>query len=141
MIAYLDTSALFPLLVQEPTSEACRALWDTADDVASNQITFVECAAALAAARRAHRITHTQHRTCRSWLDDFWREISVVPVDQTIVSVAAELTDAHSLRGYDAVHCASAMAIQDVDLVAAAGDRRLLDAWHDLGVATVDINA
>ncbi|ORW78676.1 twitching motility protein PilT [Mycobacterium riyadhense] len=44
------------------------------------------------------------------------------------------------MRGYDAVHCASAEQLDDDDVVAASGDQRLLTAWLELGIATYDIN-
>ncbi len=53
---------------------------------------------------------------------------------------AAELADRCALRGYDAIHCSSAEQLDDHDLVAASGDKRLLDAWRTLGVATFDAN-
>ena len=139
MIAYLDTSAMVPLLIAEPTSSVCATLWNTADDVVTSQLAYVETADALAAARRAGRITRDEHRSAIAQLDDIWAQTAVVRVDETLVAHAAALADTHALRGYDAVHCASAIAVSDVDMIAAAGDRRLLDAWHDLGLATVDV--
>ncbi|OBF86409.1 twitching motility protein PilT [Mycobacterium sp. 852002-51163_SCH5372311] len=44
------------------------------------------------------------------------------------------------MRGYDAVHCASAQQLDDDDVVAASGDERLLAAWLKLGMATYDTN-
>jgi hypothetical protein len=44
------------------------------------------------------------------------------------------------LRGYDAVHCASAEQLNDEDVVAACGDQRLLSAWAEVGVSTYDTN-
>lgn len=54
---------------------------------------------------------------------------------------AAQVANRFGLRGYDAVHCASAVLVNDETLVAAAGDRQLLAAWHVLGVNTFDTNA
>ena len=45
-----------------------------------------------------------------------------------------------ALRGHDAVHCACAQQLIAPDLVAATGDRKRLDTWHALGVATYDVN-
>jgi uncharacterized protein len=56
------------------------------------------------------------------------------------VTRAADLAHHLSLRGYDAVHCASAEQLDDDDLVAASGDQRLLTAWLELGMATYDTN-
>ena len=33
MIAYFDTSALVPLLIDEPSTSTCQELWEQADDV------------------------------------------------------------------------------------------------------------
>jgi predicted nucleic acid-binding protein len=114
-------------------------VWNTADDVVTSQLAYVESAAALAAARRAERLTRAEHRSAITRPDEIWSELRVVPVDDVLVTHAAHLSDRQALRGCDAVHCASAIAVSDLDMVAAAGDRRLLDAWHDLGLATVDV--
>lgn len=138
MIGYLDTSALVPLVVAEPGSRACRRFWDDADDVVACRLAYVEAAAALAAATRARRLTPDQHRSALALLDRLWAELSVVEVDQRLVGHAAAFADRFALRGYDAVHCASAVQLDDDDLVAATGDRRLLRAWAELGIATFD---
>ena len=57
MIAYFDTSAVLPLLVDEPGSERAEALWDGADRVVSSRLVYPEARAALAQARRNGRIT------------------------------------------------------------------------------------
>ncbi len=62
----------------------------------------------------------------------------MVEVDQELAVDAATAADRHALRGYDAVHWAAAGRLSDPDLVAAAGDRRLLAAWRAGGVSTYD---
>jgi predicted nucleic acid-binding protein len=57
VIGYLDTSALVPLLIAEPTSAACRRFWDDADTVVFSRLLYVETAAALAQARRMDCLT------------------------------------------------------------------------------------
>lgn len=138
MIGYLDTSAVVPLLVMEPASGACRRFWDEADDVVLCRIAFVEAAAALAQAERMGRITAAEQDRARAGLDDLWVEAAVIELDEELVRTAAALAHEHGLLGYDAVHCAAAVALSDGDLVAAAGDRALLGAWAASGVATYD---
>lgn len=138
MIGYLDTSAIVPLLVREPTSAACRRFWDDADAVVTCRIAHVESAAALAQAERTGRLERDQHLAARALLDGLWAELDVVEVDHPLAVEAAGAADRHALRGYDAVHWAAAARLSDPDLVAAAGDRRLLAAWRDGGVATYD---
>lgn len=140
MIGYLDTSAMVPLLVTEPSSGACRRFWDDADIIASSRLMYVEAAAALAQARRMGRMTTQQHRRALTILDGLWEQTDVVEVDDMLLSRAAALANQLDLRGYDAVHCAAAEQLNDDEVVAASGDQRLLDAWTALGVATFDTN-
>jgi hypothetical protein len=141
VIGYLDTSALVPLLVAEPSSAACRRFWDDADEVVSSRLLYVETAAALSQARRMDRLTDHEHYASLRLLDQLWAEVDVAEVDEPVVARAATLAHQLALRGYDAVHCASAEQLNDEDVVAATGDQRLLAAWTELGIATFDTNA
>lgn len=140
MIGYLDTSAFVPLLIDERTSNACRRFWDDADVVVSSRLLYVEAAAALAQARRIRRLSQGTHVRARRRLDQMWSEMDVIEVDEQTVARAAELAQRLSLRGYDAVHCASAEQLDDDDVVAASGDHQLLNAWLEVGIATYDTN-
>lgn len=140
MIGYLDTSAFVPLLIDEPTSEACRRFWDDADVIVSSRLLYVETAAALAQARRMRRLSQGKHLRARQRLDQMWFEMDVIEVDEEIITRAAHLAHRLSLRGYDAVHCASGEQLDDDDVVAGSGDQRLLTAWLELGMATYDTN-
>ena len=92
--------------------------------------------AALARGRRMDRITDRNQRAALQSLDDLWRDFRVTEVDEVVIRRAAELADRHALRGYDAVHCASAERIADADLVVASGDKELLAACSELALAT-----
>jgi predicted nucleic acid-binding protein len=141
VIVYFDTSAFVPLLVSEPSSPECRRLWDDADAVVSSRLLYVEAAAALAQAKRLHRLTPRTHRRARQLLDALWSQLEVAEVDQPLVEDAAQVAHRFGLRGYDAVHCASAQQLRSDDLVAATGERLLLRAWTRLGLATFDAAA
>lgn len=140
MIAYLDTSAIVPLLVAEPSTSLCQRIWQDADRLVSSALAYVEAAAALAMAQRQLRITSKEREIAWSRFTEIWPDVDVVEVDTQLLVTAAELTSEFSLRGYDAVHCASAKLIDDPDLVVAAGDAQLLDAWSRLGLAVLDVN-
>lgn len=66
--------------------------------------------------------------------------MDVVEVDDVVVTRAGVLADELALRGYDAVHCASAEQLSDADLVVASGDQCLLRALTEIGLATFDSN-
>ncbi|MGH3772463.1 MAG: type II toxin-antitoxin system VapC family toxin [Pseudonocardiaceae bacterium] len=140
MISYFDTSALVPLLIAEPSSGLCQRLWEEADAVVTTRLAYVEAAAALAQALRLARLTEQSYRSAIRILDVLWDEFEVINVDDQIVHRAAQLAYTCALRGYDAVHCASAEQLDDGDVVVATGDQKLLDACRSLGMATADVN-
>jgi predicted nucleic acid-binding protein len=136
VIVYFDTSAFVPLLVSEPGTPLARELWDWADEVVTTRLLYVEAAAALARACRMGRIIDRNQRAALDSLEDLWRDFRIIEVDETMMRRAAELADRHALRGYDAVHCASAERIDAPDLVVASGDKDVLTACSELALAT-----
>ncbi|HET8536300.1 MAG TPA: PIN domain-containing protein, partial [Solirubrobacteraceae bacterium] len=56
-------------------------------------------------------------------------------VDEALTRHAGELADARALRGYDAVHLASALALGVEDTIVVTWDRDLSDAAHAAGLA------
>jgi uncharacterized protein len=138
VIGYLDTSAFVPLLAAESTSAACAEFWRTADAVVSCRIVYAEAAAALAAITRGGRLPVDEHDRARAAMDGLYAEFEIVDVDDGLVRHAADLSYRLGLRGYDTVHCVAAAQLEEPGLVAASGDKRLLAAWRELGVATYD---
>lgn len=102
---------------------------------------YVEAAAALAQARRMGRLDDGQHNGALGLLDSLWAEVDVIDIDQDLAVDAARAADTYALGGYATVHCAAAERVSDPDLVAASGDRRLLAAWREVGIAGYDVNA
>jgi hypothetical protein len=86
-------------------------------------------------------MTAAQHQETLILLDAFWTQCDVLDLDQPLAVTAGSMAHLYGFRGYDAVHCASAVHLQDEDLVAVSGDRRLLSAWAMLGLDTYDVNA
>ncbi|MFO7573056.1 MAG: type II toxin-antitoxin system VapC family toxin [Gaiellaceae bacterium] len=54
---------------------------------------------------------------------------------------AGELAERHGLRGYDAVHLASALEIDAEDTLLVTSDGRLTQAAHSLGLTTARLPA
>lgn len=136
MIAYFDTSALIPLLVEEPRSAIAGQLWDQADRVASVRLVYAEARAALAQAEGLGRITRRQLPRLVDQLDDLYGQLDRIEVDDPLVLRAGQLAQDHALRGYDAVHLAALERIADQQTVMVAGDDDLCAAASALGVAT-----
>ncbi len=134
MIIYFDTSALLKLLVDDEGSDDAAELWDAADLVLASRLAYPEARAALAAAARARRLAPGAHRSAKRTLDRTWRQVAIVEVSASIAQDAGDLAELHALRGYDAVHLASAGAASNGALVLATWDRDLASAAVSQGM-------
>jgi len=112
VILYLDTSSLLKLLLDEPGSATVTALADAAEVLASSRIAYAEARAALARARRAQRLTDASHRAAVAAFEDLWTGFAAVEVSEAVVRQAGDLAEQHALRGFDAIHLASALVVQ-----------------------------
>jgi uncharacterized protein len=135
MIAYFDTSALVPLLIEEPTSDRCARLWNEATRAVSVRLLYPEARAALARAERMRRLTRPQLAAAVSELDALLVEIDIVELSAMTARTAGELAQQYGLRGYDAVHLAAALAVADDDVVFVTGDAELAAAALRTGLA------
>ncbi|MGH8901802.1 MAG: type II toxin-antitoxin system VapC family toxin [Egibacteraceae bacterium] len=135
MIAYFDTSALIPLVVEEPGSKVCARLWDEAGRVVSARIAYAEGRAALAQAHRLRRLTTSALQEAVFQFDMLYEQLDRIEVDDDLVRRAGLLAEEQALRGYDAVHLAAAERIQDGDAVLICGDARLCRAARQMGFA------
>lgn len=66
-----------------------------------------------------------------------WREIDGIVLTEALASRAGDLAEDFALRGYDAVHLASAEAIADEDAVLVTADTELAAAAASLGILAV----
>jgi predicted nucleic acid-binding protein len=130
LIAYFDTSALIKLLVDEEGSELADELWSRAETRTASRLVYPEARAALAMARRIRRIDERTHRGSVRDLGAACAAMRLIGVDWELAVMAGELAERHALRGYDAVHLATALSIHDAQLVLVTWDR-------DLGHAAV----
>ena len=62
-------------------------------------------------------------------------ELVIVGVDVALAQYAGELADERALRGYDAVHLASALALGSGDTILVTWDRDLSNAAASAGLA------
>lgn len=136
MIAYVDTSSLLKLLIDEDGSDRAELIWNAADVVASAALIVVEARAALAAATRGARLTAVQRRTVKGELVALVEDLTIVEITEDLIVDAAELAEREALRGYDAVHLAAALTV-GADLVTSA-DAALCDAAERRGLAVAN---
>lgn len=124
-LVYFDSSALVKLVVEEPGTELVAQLWDGCDAALSSRLAYPEVRAALAAARRNRDLDQDGHvQAERAW-EEFWVAIRPVELTANVERRAGDLARQRALRGADAVHLASALAVDDTELIVAVWDRRL----------------
>jgi uncharacterized protein len=124
-LIYFDSSALVKLLAEEAGSDLAAELWDGCDAALASRLAYPEVRAALAAAARNRDITETELDAAERDWDGYWAAVRPVELTAAVERRSGELARAHALRGADAVHLASALAIGDQDLIVAVWDRRL----------------
>lgn len=93
--------------------------------VASSTLSYPEGRSAVAAARRARRLTQAAHTKALADLDRAHRRIYLVDLDPSLARHAGQLADDLALSGADAVHLASALALGAEAVVMVTWDRRL----------------
>ena len=131
---YIETSALVKLFLDEAGADEARELWDQADIVSVGRIAYPEARAAFAAAQRAGRITRGELNEMKGRLARAWAQAHVVELDEPVSLAAGDVAEQFALRGFDAVHLATALALLDESLVVATWDAELRKAALDLGL-------
>jgi len=139
VIAYFDTSAFLKLVIDEPGSPQVSELWLAAEQVTSSHLIYAEGRAALAAARRLGRLSSPAARAARAEFEALFADLALITVTHALLRRAGDLAETQALRGYDAVHLASAEAISDAETALVTSDRQLLTAARHLGLATVNL--
>ncbi len=108
MNLYLDTSALIKRYIREQGTDEVNLWVAEAEITATSIITIAEANAALARAARMKNISHQTGEAAGRLLREQWPHTIKTPITERTVARAAEVAWALGLRGYDAVHLASA---------------------------------
>ena len=125
MIAYLDTSALVKLFLAEEGRDIVARVWDAADGVVTSVATYPEARAALAAAARQGAIARRSLPRSVAELDRRFSSIDVIELGRRLALAAGAVAERFELRGYDAVHLASALRVDAGHTVMLTWDREL----------------
>jgi len=135
-LVYFDSSAFVKLLAEEAGSELAAQLWDGCDAAVASRLAYPEVRAALAAAARNHDLDEADLDDAELAWDSYWAATRPGELTAAVEQHAGQLARTHALRGAEAVHLASALAIGDPDLVLAAWDRRLHTGAQAAGLHT-----
>ena len=137
MILYLDSSALVKRYVQEQGSQAVGDAIAAAQLTGTAIITRAEVGAALAKAVRTSALTREEALACLGRFQQDWPRLVRTRVGEPTVARAEQLAWQYNLRGYDAVHLASALLWQESlseSVTMAAFDHALWKAASQAGL-------
>ena len=134
-IVYFDSSALVKLVLDETGSNVAAELWNACDAALSSRLAYPEVCATLAAAGRNHDLTESEASAAADEWEMFWSSMRPIELSTDVERVAGELAVLHRLRGADAVHLASALALGSVDITVAVWDKRLHAGAVAVGLA------
>ena len=99
---------------------------------------YPEARAALKRAARDRRLSAPHLRYATSAFERLWAQVAQIGVTTSLARRAGTLADEQDLRGYDAVHLASALLWQEAlsePVTLATFDRQLWDAAPGVGLA------
>jgi len=152
-IYYFDPSALVKYYVTEPGSTWVRTLVEDQEQSGQGEghvllvgeIGITEVAAALSVLVRVDKIPRSERdRAYRRFMDDLGSRFQIVSLISKDFFAAADLTQFHPLKAYDALQLAVALRQQRVladfrlPLILVSGDRTLLRAAQAENLTTDD---
>jgi len=111
MILYLDTSALVKKYFKEKNTAEVISAWKSSLGIATSVVAYAEL---LAAVYRKARETHVKKSIIANVVRLFhadWSSFIIVEVDNRLNETIRRVIDNHDLRGFDAIHLASAVTI------------------------------
>jgi predicted nucleic acid-binding protein len=127
--------------VVEDGSELAAELWGGTYPAVSSILAYPEGRAALAAARRLHRLGEEEHREALAAFEELCADLVTVGVDQELAARAGAHAEELGLRGYDAVHLATALELGDEEIVLVTWDRDLAQAAARVGLGVAGFQA
>ena len=143
MIVYLDASALVKRYLVELGTDDVARLIAAAEVVGTSLISRAETSAALAKAVRLGALTREGGTAAIQVFRREWPLFIRVQATEPIMARADILAWEQNLRGYDAVHLASALLWQEglgESITLATFDRQLWDAARAQGLAAFPTN-
>lgn len=114
-------------------------MWEDFPRKVTSRLAYVETHAAVSSAQRAGRLSRRDAGKALTCFAEHWGEIAIVDAGRDVVAHAAQLAARRGLRGYDAVHLASALAVSDDlnDALMITWDERLGEASYAEGISVV----
>jgi predicted nucleic acid-binding protein len=139
MILYLDTSALVKRYFKESYSDEIITRWKSAPQIVTSFVAYAETMASIYRKKREAELSDALiSEVVRSFRRD-WESFVRVEVNEELNGYIDRVVGGYPLRGFDAIHLASALAIKEMlpeNFVFACFDDRLTRAARSEGLQT-----
>ena len=140
MILYLDTRALIKKYFKELGSDEVISQWKNSNGIFISSVAYAETVASIHRKKRemggrSERLVRALH----SFQKD-WKSFIRVEVNDNLNEVIDKIITKHPLRGFDAIHLASALIAYErlsEDFLFACFDRKLIQAAQMEGLETL----
>ena len=132
MRVFFDTSAFVKRYISETGTDAVLAWCDQATEIGLSGIALPEMISAFCRLHREGRITDTQYRQLKSLLLADIEDAAICDLTPAVLGLAISSLETNVLRGMDAIHIGSAVALK-VD-VFISSDKRQRDAAARAGL-------
>lgn len=139
---YFDTSALVKRFVTEEGSDRVERLIAEAAAVATAKIAYPEIYSGLTRKWREKDLSRSDYELACRQLEMDWESYVRIDLDDAILQISRDLIRRYPLRGFDAVHLASAAYLQKAlgePIAFVAADKRLLEAAQKESLETVGV--
>lgn len=137
MRVFFDSSAFVKRYVNEAGTDAVLHWCDQATEIILSGITLPELVSSFCRLQREGRITETQYRQLKSLLLADIEDAAIGDLTPVVIAHAIASLEGNVLRGVDAIHIGSALALK-ADLFVSS-DRRQLDAAARSGLRTAPV--
>ena len=123
--------------IQEPGSSEVRALVSEARIVATSRVAYVEARAGFAGELREGELLQEEYSQIVEGFKEDWEKYFVVEVSENVARLGGRLVEKHPLRGFDAIHLASALLLKEranLEVFFSCFDKRLKTAARAEGL-------
>lgn len=132
MRVFFDSSAFVKRYVSEAGTEVVLAWCDRASEIGLSGIALPEIVSAFCRLRREDKIDDTQYRQLKSLLLADIEDAAICDLTPEVLAKSIGLLETNVLRGMDAIHIGSAVALKADVFISA--DQRQCDAANRAGL-------
>lgn len=137
MRVFFDTSAFVKRYVSEPGTDAVLDWCDQATEIGLSGIALPEIISAFCRLRREDKITDTQYRQLKTLLLADIEDAAICDLSPVVLGQAVASLENNVLRGMDAIHIGSAVALKADVFISADKRQREAAARAGLRVESV----